>query len=86
MRRGNFSAKQKYPISFDQDWKQYQGGFGDVEEGEFWIGLETIHQMTKNNDSELQVDLEGFDGDVISIVYDSFKLGSEAEKYKLHVS
>ena len=86
MRRGNFSRRYKYPISFDQEWSSYKEGFGDIAEGEFWLGLENIYQLTAHNDTELQVDLEAFDGDFISIVYDNFKVGNEAEKYKLQVS
>jgi len=56
-----------------------------MDSGEFWLGLENIHKLTSLEDNILQVDLESFDGDYVSIVYDSFRVGSELENYKLKV-
>ena len=84
MRRGDF-GKSRHKISFEQDWNSYKNGFGNIESGEFWIGLDNIHKLTTNSEQKLQIDLEAFDGDYVSIIYDSFKVGTEAENYKLHV-
>lgn len=34
----------------------------------------------------LQIDLEAFDGDYVSLIYDNFKIGGEEDNYRLHVS
>lgn len=86
MRRGEFGESNSRRVSFDQGWSDYKNGFGDLE-GEFWLGNEFIHQLTAhaNDDVMLQVDLESFDGDHVSIVFDTFKIEEETNNYRLHV-
>ncbi|KFB38143.1 FBN18 protein [Anopheles sinensis] len=62
----------------------YKYGFGDVS-GEFWLGLEKLHAMTRHGRHELLVLLEDFEGNSKYALYDDFTVGSEAEKYKLTV-
>lgn len=50
------------------------------------MGLDNIYHMTSQRDHMLQVDLEAFDGDFVSVVFDSFRIGSETDNYRLHVS
>ncbi|CAG2118359.1 unnamed protein product [Medioppia subpectinata] len=83
LRRGDFGRRRQ--ISFDQTWSGYKDGFGDMESGEFWLGLDNIHQMTATEDYILQVDLESFDGEYVSLVYDRFKIGGETDNYRLHL-
>ncbi|CAG2164549.1 unnamed protein product [Oppiella nova] len=84
LRRGDF-GRTRHRISFEQSWNGYKGGFGDMDSGEFWLGLDNIYQMTANGNHILQVDLESFDGEYVSIVYDGFRLGGEADNYRLHL-
>ncbi|XP_016386167.1 microfibril-associated glycoprotein 4-like, partial [Sinocyclocheilus rhinocerous] len=48
-------------VNFYRPWKQYKRGFGNVE-GEYWLGLENMYQLTRNNKYMLRVDLEDFQG------------------------
>ncbi|KAK2909527.1 hypothetical protein Q8A67_005364 [Cirrhinus molitorella] len=48
-------------VNFYQPWNQYKRGFGNVE-GEHWLGLENMYQMTRNRKYMLRVDMEDFEG------------------------
>lgn len=69
---------------FYRDWQNYVDGFGQ-KDGEYWLGLETIHELTKGNDYELRVDLEDFDGSRRFAKYSSFMVG-EGSDYTLSIS
>ncbi|KAL1262281.1 hypothetical protein QQF64_007546, partial [Cirrhinus molitorella] len=72
-------------VNFFKPWKSYKWGFGN-REGEYWLGLEFIHQLTRRYHYELRVDLEDFHGQKAYALYKSFSVDSEADGYKLHVS
>ena len=63
-------------------WNEYKEGFGN-KSGEFWLVLENIKRLTKDNDKELRVDLEDFEGEKKYAKYETFKV--EGGKYKLTV-
>ncbi|KAL9702487.1 hypothetical protein quinque_006005 [Culex quinquefasciatus] len=69
-------------ISFNRSWAEYRAQFGRLP-GEYWMGLEALHQLTKSGEYELLVLLKGFDGTVKTAMYDSFWVGSEAANYRL---
>ena len=69
-------------VDFYRNWAEYKRGFGNLS-GEFWLGLENIYRLTRNESYKLRVDLEDFAGKTYYAEYDLFKVGSEEEKYKL---
>ncbi|KAL1281567.1 hypothetical protein QQF64_000370 [Cirrhinus molitorella] len=48
-------------VNFYRPWNQYKRGFGNVE-GEYWLGLENMYQLTRNRKYKLRVDMEDFTG------------------------
>ena len=68
-------------VDFYRNWKDYKIGFGN-KNGEFWLGLDKIHRLTKE-ESRLRVDLEDFSGNTVYAEYSSFGVADEGEKYKL---
>ncbi|XP_038106320.1 microfibril-associated glycoprotein 4 [Culex quinquefasciatus] len=69
-------------VSFYRNWTDYKNGFGDVG-GEFWLGLEKLHQLTSEGRWELAVEMKDFQDSYKYARYTEFAVGSEAEKYAL---
>ncbi|CAL8324665.1 unnamed protein product [Arctogadus glacialis] len=70
-------------VDFDQLWQAYQKGFGSLN-GEFWLGLENIHLMTKDGDHLLKVQFSDWKDEPESVAM-PFSVGGEDTKYALHI-
>ena len=69
---------------FNQSWEGFKVGFGDPD-GNFWLGLETVHKMTNNIPYKLRIEFMLQNGSWYSAEYDTFRVKSESEKYKIEV-
>ncbi|XP_017835505.2 fibrinogen-like protein 1 [Drosophila busckii] len=69
-------------VNFNRTWEEYKNGFGN-QRGEFWLGLEKLHLMTRYWPHELYIQLEDFNNDKRYARYSNFRIGSEAESYAL---
>lgn len=65
---------------FNRNWSSYKGGFGSVL-GEFWMGNDKLHDMTKDNSTMLRVDLWDIYGQYWWAEYDSFLVANESDGY-----
>ncbi|XP_050958972.1 microfibril-associated glycoprotein 4-like [Labeo rohita] len=72
-------------VNFYRPWDSYKWGFGN-KEGEYWLGLEFLHQLTCRYPYRLRVDVEDFKGQKAYAVYKSFSVSAEADGYRLQVS
>ena len=79
-----FQRRMDGSVDFYRYWTDYQQGFGNLS-GEFWLGLDKIHRLTSTG-TELQVDLQDFEGNSVYAKYTSFSVGDSASKYILTVS
>ena len=68
-------------VDFYRGWDDYKRGFGNLN-GEFWLGLNKIHRLTKQR-NRLRVDLEETNGKSAYAEYSFFGVGNEGSKYKL---
>ena len=71
-------------MDFYRDWAEYKTGFGAVN-GEFWLGNDNIHLLTKRHNQKLKIELT-YNGQVKFADYSTFWIENEAQKYKLTVS
>ncbi|XP_041113416.1 fibrinogen-like 2a [Polyodon spathula] len=72
-------------VSFNRTWKEYKNGFGSFK-GEFWLGNDKIHLLTKTKDMILRIELEDFEGIREYAKYEEFYVSNEYLKYRLTVS
>ncbi|XP_047659201.1 microfibril-associated glycoprotein 4-like isoform X3 [Tachysurus fulvidraco] len=80
-----FQKRMDGSVNFYRPWEHYKKGFGN-KNGEYWLGLESLYQLTHKRKYELKVDLQDFDGVSVYARYSSFSVESEADGYKLHLS
>lgn len=81
-------------------WQDYKTGFSNGTSGEFWLGLDKMHDLTKNGSWLLIMEIKyerakqfgswsvkssKLTGQWGKGVWDKFSVGSEAENYKLSI-
>ncbi|XP_054911249.1 tenascin isoform X2 [Poeciliopsis prolifica] len=77
-----FQRRKDGSVEFYNGWKDYVSGFGNLS-GEFWLGLEKIHNLTKMTKMNLRVDLRDGSEQVFA-KYSTFQVSNR--NYKLSVS
>uniref|UniRef100_A0AAV2MPY4 Tenascin C n=1 Tax=Knipowitschia caucasica TaxID=637954 RepID=A0AAV2MPY4_KNICA len=78
-----FLRRQSGKVEFFRNWKNYTGGFGDMND-EFWLGLSNLHKITAGGQYELRVDLRD-KGETAFAHYDKFSVSEPRTRYKVHV-
>jgi len=58
---------------FNKDFKEYQYGF--AANGESWIGLDKLHQLTSERSYSLKITMTDYDNKTFVAVFDYFKVG-----------
>ena len=72
-------------VNFYRDWNTYVQGFRCTDEGEYFLGLEKIHQLTRAS-SELRIDMTDWSNSAAYAKYSSFAVGDSPSLYTLSVS
>ncbi|XP_058974443.1 ficolin-2 isoform X4 [Musca domestica] len=71
-------------VDFYRGWTDYEEGFGNPPDGEFFIGLERLHQLTTAAPVvKLKIILKTWDDEERYALYDDFRIGNATEKYKI---
>lgn len=72
--------------SFNRNWTDYKRGFGSPH-GDYWIGNDAIHQLTKGRNSRLVVTINLRQSNLtLYQVYGQFSVCSEDQNYKLNLA
>ncbi|XP_068705707.1 microfibril-associated glycoprotein 4-like [Montipora foliosa] len=77
-----FQKRLDGSVDFYRGWSDYKQGFGNLR-GEYWLGLDKIHRLTKLVKNTLRVDLQDTKGKTAYAAYDMFAVTSERAKYQL---
>ncbi|XP_039977423.1 tenascin isoform X2 [Xiphias gladius] len=76
-----FQRRKDGSVDFFRGWKEYATGFGDLS-GEFWLGLESVHNLTAMTRMSLRIDLRDRDESAFA-KYSTFEVARRA--YRLTV-
>ena len=79
-----FQRRMDGTVDFYRNWADYVKGFGDLN-GEFWLGLNKIHRLSKPANTTLRVDLEDFTGGTRYAKYTTFQVLDSSTKYQLNI-
>jgi len=77
-----FSKRFDGSVDFYRPWVDYKSGFGRVK-GEYWLGLDRVHRMSKTMPHLLRINLDSFDGLRKYGTWRTFMVDDEAHKYTL---
>ena len=80
-----FQRRVDTSVSFERSWDEYVAGFGEVD-GNFWLGLEAIHNLTSAQPMSLQIDVVPFNIPAVSIPYQQIHVGDAASEYLLTIT
>ncbi|KAM9305336.1 microfibril-associated glycoprotein 4-like [Gastrophryne carolinensis] len=64
-------------LAFSRRWEEYKTGFGRAD-GDYWLGLHNMYQLTLRKKYELRVDLWDFEGNKTFAQYADFALSPNA--------
>uniref|UniRef100_A0AAV2K655 Tenascin n=2 Tax=Knipowitschia caucasica TaxID=637954 RepID=A0AAV2K655_KNICA len=76
-----FQRRQDGSVDFFRSWREYVQGFGEPA-GEFWLGLEALHNLTTRGSMMLRVDLRDRQ-DTVFAQYSTFEVSKR--NYRLTV-
>jgi hypothetical protein len=71
-----FQRRLDGSVDFYRGWQDYKKGFGELD-GEFWLGLEKIHRLTRFQRNRLRIDLGDTAGNTGYAEYSYFAVTSE---------
>ncbi|XP_049295080.1 fibrinogen C domain-containing protein 1-B-like isoform X2 [Anopheles funestus] len=75
--------RQDGSTDFYRGYSDYRAGFGEFDGGDYWLGLDRIHNITSSGDYELFILLEDFEKNVTFARYDNFAIGSGDDFYPI---
>jgi len=72
--------------AFNRSWEEFKVGFNDTA-GNFWVGTELLHQLTKNGRYKLKVDMRHRSTETAWewAEYDTIVVSNEASGYLMHL-
>ncbi|XP_070173633.1 ficolin-1-B-like [Littorina saxatilis] len=78
-----FQRRQDASVDFYRNWTEYRNGFGDLE-GNFWLGLDALHNLTTSRRYQLRVDLKMWNETQGYATYSGFYVEGSDNNFTLH--
>ncbi|WAR29479.1 ANGP4-like protein [Mya arenaria] len=78
-----FQHRMNGKVDFYRNFSSYENGFGSLQ-GEFWLGLKLINEMTSRTSNDLRIDITRGNGSPAYVVFADFSVGA-GSNYTLHV-
>ena len=72
-------------VNFDRNWTDYEAGFGNIQEGNFWLGNKMIHMLMKTP-RFLRIELRTDRNENGFSEYSDVKVNGVANKYRLQMA
>ena len=69
-------------VNFVRGWTDYKKGFGDLD-GEFWIGLKSIYELTNQQSMALRLSVWNENGNPINWDYQGFGISDQNCRYAI---
>lgn len=76
--------RQDGSTNFFKTWHNYKHGFGNLD-NEYWLGLENIYWLTKQDSYKLLILMDDWQGRQVSAEYDQFRVEPESDFYRLRL-
>ena len=70
-------------VNFTRNIADYENGFGDVD-GEFWIGLRIIHELTNQQNMAMKMKVWNESGNSMNWNYQQFSIYNKNNRYAIH--
>uniref|UniRef100_A0A3Q3MPK2 Fibrinogen C domain-containing protein 1-like n=1 Tax=Mastacembelus armatus TaxID=205130 RepID=A0A3Q3MPK2_9TELE len=80
-----FQRRRDGSVSFNRGWSEYRDGFGELR-GEHWLGNQHLHLLSNQGHYSLRIHLQDWSHTHRHALYHSFRLDTEENQYRLHVS
>ncbi|KAK3108860.1 hypothetical protein FSP39_017434, partial [Pinctada imbricata] len=77
-----FQKRKDGSVNFYRNWADYKYGFGN-QLGEYWLGNDALHLLTKDATCTLRVDLETLNGVKGYSKFTNFNISSESGGYRM---
>lgn len=77
-------SREDGSVNFYRNWIDYVNGFGNLN-GEFWLGLDHLHEITSTRIQKLLIVLEDFDGHEKRAEYTEFAISGEKEQFGINI-
>lgn len=74
--------------SFNKNWTDYKAGFGEINSGSYWLGLQKIHDISNSGATyNLYIGMESFHPNLkyAAAAYSNFSVGDDVSKYALSI-
>lgn len=72
-------------VNFNRSWDEYAEGFGSAN-GELWIGNEMLHQLTRDNCTQLRIIIQDLQNNSWYADYEHISIASRSEGYRIDFS